>query len=399
MTPTTARARVEHLRAQIRRHDYRYYVLDRPIISDAAYDALVQELLTLETTWPELVAPDSPTQRVSGHVGKGFRTVAHHAPMLSLESTTDLASVRQFDARVRAAAGPSLRYVLEPKFDGLSIEVVYQDGHLISASTRGDGERGEDVTASVRTIPSVPLRLRETAVRAPSLLSVRGEVLMTRTDFAALNERLRRNNQPLFANPRNAAAGSVRQLDPRITAARTLDVYFYDVLAVRNGAQATRASEHTTWMRAWGLRVSPQARIGSTAGDIVAYHARMAAMRASLDYEVDGIVAKVLSLPVRERVGTTAKHPRWAIGFKFRARAAMTRLERIDVQVGRTRSADAGRVLAAGGDRWSDGDPRHLAQLGRARTQAASRWRPRGGHPRGRRHPGGRWTRRAIARW
>jgi DNA ligase (NAD+) len=335
-TPAEARRRAEQLRAQIRRHDYRYYVLDRPIISDAAYDALMQELRALETRYPTLVAPDSPTQRVSGQVGKGFRTVVHHAPMLSLESTTDAAAVRQFDARVRTSAGPSLRYVLEPKFDGLSVEVVYRDGHLVSASTRGDGDRGEDVTANVRTIPCVPLRLHHTTVPVPPLLSVRGEVLMTRAAFAALNERLRRDNQPLFANPRNAAAGSVRQLDPRITAARTLGVYFYDVLAIQGGVRAAQASEHTAWMRAWGLRVSPHAGLGATAADIAAYHAKMAMMRASLDYEVDGIVAKVLSLPVRERLGVTAKHPRWAIGFKFAARAATTRLERIDVQVGRT---------------------------------------------------------------
>jgi DNA ligase (NAD+) len=336
LAPARARERAERLRGQIRHHDYRYYVLDRPVISDAAYDALLQELQALEARYPDLVAPDSPTERVSGGIRTGFRTAAHHAPMLSLESTTDVAAVRQFDARVRAAAGPSLRYMLEPKFDGLSIEAVYRDGRLVSASTRGDGERGEDVTANVRTISCVPLRLRATSVRLPSLLSVRGEVLMTRADFEALNERLRRNGQPLFANPRNAAAGSVRQLDPRITAARRLDVYFYDVLAVEGAKKATLASEHTIWMRAWGLKTSPHARIGTTAGDISAYHARLAAMRASLDYEVDGIVAKVLSLAARERLGATAKHPRWAIGFKFQARTATTRLERIDVQVGRT---------------------------------------------------------------
>ena len=188
--------RVEHLRQQIRHHDYQYYVLDRPTISDAAYDTLMRELQTVEDEYPALVTPDSPTQRVAGQVREGFRTVAHHAPLLSLASTTDAEAVRQFDARLNSTLGPSFRYVLEPKFDGLSIEVVYERGQLVSASTRGDGDQGEDVTANVRTIRAVPLRLRESAVPLPRLLAVRGEVLMRRADFAALNERPRRDGEP-----------------------------------------------------------------------------------------------------------------------------------------------------------------------------------------------------------
>lgn len=336
MTPAYARRRIEHLREQIRHHDHRYYVLDRPTISDAAYDALMRELLKLETLFPELVTADSPTQRVSGQVREGFRTVPHHAPMLSLDSTTDPDAVRQFDARIRAVVGPSLRYVLEPKFDGLSIELVYRDGLLVSASTRGDGERGEDVTANVRTIRAVPLRLQSSTVAVPRLLAVRGEVLMRRADFAALNERLQRAGQPLFANPRNAAAGSVRQLDARITASRTLDVCLYDVLAIEAHKPAATASDYSDWMRAWGLKISPHRRFGSSAGDILAYRNRMAMARETLDAEIDGIVAKVDSLAARHRLGSTARHPRWAIGVKFAARSATTRLERIDVQVGRT---------------------------------------------------------------
>jgi DNA ligase (NAD+) len=335
-TPAQASRRIEHLREEIRGHDHRYYVLDRPTISDAAYDALMRELVALETQYPALVTPDSPTQRVAGQLREGFHTVAHHAPMLSLDSTTDPDAVRQFDARLRAAAGPSLRYVLEPKFDGLSIEVVYERGQLVSASTRGDGERGEDVTANVRTIRAVPLRLRQTTVPVPRQLAVRGEVLMRRADFAALNERLRRAGNLPFANPRNAAAGSVRQLDARITAARALDVRFYDVLAVEGRAKASTASDHAEWLRAWGLRTSPHRRYGSTAADILAYRERMAMARDSLDVEIDGVVAKVDSLAARRRLGNTARHPRWAIGVKFTARSATTRLERIDVQVGRT---------------------------------------------------------------
>ena len=328
--------RVAHLREQIRHHDYRYYVLDRPTISDAAYDALVRELEALEAHHPELVTPDSPTQRVAGQVREGFRTAAHRAPLLSLESTTDPEAVRQFDRRIRADLGPSVQYVLEPKFDGLSIEVVYERGQLASASTRGDGQRGEDVTANVRTIRAVPLRLRQGPVPTPRLLAVRGEVLMRRADFAALNERLRRAGEPLFANPRNAAAGSVRQLDPRITAQRVLNVYFYDVLAIEGGGKADTASTLAEGMRAWGLRMSPHRRLGSSTADILAYRERMAMARDSLDVEIDGIVAKVDNLPARNRLGSTAKHPRWAIGVKFEPRSATTRLERIEVQVGRT---------------------------------------------------------------
>jgi DNA ligase (NAD+) len=328
--------RAEHLREQIRHHDYRYYVLDQPTISDTAYDALMRELETLEAQYPALVTPDSPTQRVGGEVREGFRTVPHRAPLLSLESTTEPEAVHQFDRRIRADLGPSIRYILEPKFDGLSIEVVYERGRLVSASTRGDGQRGEDVTANIRTIRAVSLRLRDTPVPIPRLLAVRGEVLMRRADFAALNERLHRAGEPLFANPRNAAAGSVRQLDPRITAQRSLDVYFYDVLAIEGGRSAVASSEYTEWMRAWGLRISPHRRLGSSASDILAYRERMAMARDALDVEIDGVVAKVDDLAARDRLGSTAKHPRWAIGVKFEARSATTRLERIEVQVGRT---------------------------------------------------------------
>jgi DNA ligase (NAD+) len=327
---------VEHLREQIRRHDYRYYVLDRPTISDAAYDALVRELETLEAHYPGLVTPDSPTQRVAGQVREGFRTVLHRAPLLSLESTTGPETVRQFDRRIRADLGPSVRYILEPKFDGLSIEVVYERGQLVSASTRGDGQRGEDVTANVRTIRAMPLRLRDGPFPIPRRLAVRGEVLMRRADFAALNERLRRAGEPLFANPRNAAAGSVRQLDPRITARRFLNVYFYDVLAIEGSPKADASSEYAEWMRAWGLRISPHRRLGSSASDILAYRERMAVARDSLDVEIDGVVAKVDNLAGRDRLGSTARHPRWAIGFKFEPRRATTRLEDVEVQVGRT---------------------------------------------------------------
>jgi len=336
MTATEARRRAARLRNQIRQHDYRYYVLDRPTISDAAYDRLMEALAGIERRFPQLVTPDSPTQRVAGAVREGFRRTAHRAPMLSLDSGADAEIVRQFDARVRAVTDRPGRYLLEPKYDGLSIEVVYDNGELTLASTRGDGEQGEDVTANVRTIRAIPLRLRDAPRRPPQRLAVRGEVIMPRGAFASLNARLERAGEPPFANPRNAAAGSVRQLDPQITAARTLDVYFYDVLEIRGTVRPRTGSDQLARMRAWGLRVSPRQRIGTGAADILAYRQQMDAARASLDYEIDGIVAKVDSLTLRQRLGVTARHPRWAIGFKFPPRAAVSRLERVEVQVGRT---------------------------------------------------------------
>jgi DNA ligase (NAD+) len=336
VTPAEARTRVRRLRDEIRRHDYLYYVLDRPAISDAQYDALVADLQHLEEQFPKLVTPDSPTQRVAGGIREGFATIRHRAEMLSLESTTDADAVRRFDARMRAAAGPDVAYVLEPKLDGLSIEVVYENGQLVSASTRGDGKRGEDVTTNVRTIRAVPLRLRAGTVRAPRLLAVRGEVLMRRIDFAALNERLQQAGELPFANPRNAAAGSVRQLDPTVTAARSLDVYFYDILAVDAASKAARASDLASLMRSWGLRVSPHHRVGHTLDDAFEYYERLNAARRSLAYEIDGIVLKLDDLAARERLAVTAHHPRWALALKFPPGVETTRLERVEVQVGRT---------------------------------------------------------------
>jgi DNA ligase (NAD+) len=332
----SVRKRIEWLREEIRRHDYLYYVLDRPAISDAEYDALVAKLRQLERRFPDLVTPDSPTQRVSGGLREGFATVRHQAPMLSLESTADSEAVRRFDARLRSAVGAGVQYVLEPKFDGLSIEVVYEGGRLVSASTRGDGERGEDVTANVRTIRAVPLRLRDAAIALPRLLAVRGEVLMRRTDFVTLNEPRQRAGEPLFANPRNAAAGSLRQLDPKVTAERRLEVYFYDVFAIRGAPPAARASELVARIRAWGLRVSPHHRIGRTTEDVFEYYEQLDAARRSLDYDIDGIVIKLDDLVARQQLGATAHHPRWALAFKFAPGLAVTKLERVEVQVGRT---------------------------------------------------------------
>lgn len=333
--PTAARRRAEQLRAAIRQHDHRYYVLDRPTISDAQYDRLFAELVRLEAAHPDLVTLDSPTQRVAGAPLPGFPTIEHLAPMLSLESVTDADAVRRFDERIRASIrGKAVRYVLEPKFDGLSLEVVYRDGVLVRASTRGDGERGEGVTENVKTIRSVPLRLRGKSV--PRLLAVRGEAVMRLDEFRAVNERLERDAQPPFANPRNAAAGSIRQLDPRITAQRRLDVFFYDILHMERGPHLTDDIRVLQALAAWGLHASPDARACSGVDEVFHFHQEMERRRDSLEYEIDGIVLKVDDLALRAHLQTTARHPRWALAFKFAAREEETTIEDIRVQVGRT---------------------------------------------------------------
>jgi DNA ligase (NAD+) len=330
----TAERRIEQLRAAIREHDHRYYVLDRPTISDAEYDRLFAQLVRLEAAHPDLVTPDSPTQRVAGAALAAFPTVEHLAPMLSLESATDAEAVRRFDERIRTTVRKSVPYVVEPKFDGLSLEVVYENGLLQRASTRGDGEHGEGVTENVKTIRSVPLRLHGRDV--PRRLAVRGEAIMRIADFEALNERLRRDKQPLFANPRNAAAGSIRQLDPRITAGRRLDVFFYDILHLEGGSRPADDRRLVRALEAWGLHASPYARVCSSVDEVFRYHEEMAHRRATLPYEIDGIVMKVDDLALRDRLRTTARHPRWALAFKFAAREAETSIENIVVQVGRT---------------------------------------------------------------
>jgi DNA ligase (NAD+) len=331
------RARIEKLREEIRRHDYLYYVLDRPAISDAQYDRLFRELLELERQHPELVSPDSPTRRVAGAVLPAFPEVRHVAPLLSLESVFDADEVRRFDERLRRELGQErVAYTLEPKLDGLSLELVYEEGRLARASTRGDGLRGEGVTENVRTIRSVPLRLRGEDRPVPRLLAVRGEALMRLEDFHALNASLEAEGKPPFANPRNAAAGSVRQLDPRVTASRRLTVVCYDILAIEGGPPPRSGWEVLEALRAWGLRVPAEARRGTSADDVIAYHREMEERRDTLGYEIDGIVAKLDDLAARERIGATARHPRWAIAFKFAPREAETRLRDIVVQVGRT---------------------------------------------------------------
>jgi DNA ligase (NAD+) len=341
MDEKRAAKRVAELQEQIRHHDYLYYVKDAPEVSDEAYDALFHELRALEEEFPGLRAPDSPTQRVSGAPLDGFPQVTHAAPMLSLDSSQDEAQLRRFDERVRKALakagdeGGEVRYVVEPKLDGASIELVYEGGLLARASTRGNGTVGEGVTENVRTIAAVPLRLRAAGRPLPDFLAVRGEVIMRAADFEALNERLLAEGKPPFANPRNAAAGALRQLDPRITAARPLDVYLYDVLA--GGDEAVSSQwELLAALSDWGLKVNPLSQRADTLDEVLAFHRDLEERRDDLGYEIDGVVIKLDDFAAREAMGTTSHHPRWAFAFKFPPRKEVTRVLKVVAGVGRT---------------------------------------------------------------
>ena len=348
--PRQAAGRIEELREEIRHHDYLYYVRDAPEIEDADYDRLFHELLDLEERFPQLVTADSPTQRVGGEPLDAFSTVEHTAPMLSLESSQDEAALRRFCERVhkglsrQAEDGDEGRFgwVVDPKLDGLSVELVYEGGVLARAATRGDGARGEGITENVKTIPSVPLRLREEVRRAPQLLALRGEIVLRVEGFARLNESLIAQGRDPFANPRNAAAGSLRQLDPTITASRPLEVYAYDVLAVEP-AQGPAVPEgiDSQWqvlaaLRDWGFRVNRLAVRADDADEILAYHRSIEEQRDELEYEIDGIVIKLDDLRSRQALGATRRHPRWAFAFKFPPRKEKTRILGILASVGRT---------------------------------------------------------------
>ncbi len=333
MNRKQAEAKIRKLRAEVRHHEYLYHVRDRPEISDAEYDRLFEDLKQLEASFPELVTADSPTQRVGAAPLDEFPTVAHAAPMLSLDSAHDEAAVRRFDTRVRKALGvTSVEYVVEPKLDGASVELVYAEGVLARASTRGDGTKGEGITENVRTIATVPLRLRD---GAPPFLALRGEVMMPVSGFEQLNERLLEEGREPFANPRNAAAGSLRQLDPQITASRPLDLFVYDILDAGDASFATQWDVFEA-LATWGLRVSDlPSRVGSVP-EILEYHENLESQRDDLEYEIDGVVIKVNDSAGREALGATAHHPRGALAFKFPPRKEVTRVIKIIPSVGRT---------------------------------------------------------------
>jgi len=333
-----AAKRAERLRATIRHHDYLYYVKDAPEVSDEEYDRLYKELVALEEQHPDLLTADSPTQRVAGAPLSAFPTVEHLAPLLSLDSDREEAALARFDERVRKGLGAeaAVGYVLEPKLDGASVELVYERGVLARASTRGDGTKGEGVTENVRTIPAVPLRLRD-GRPFPELLAVRGEIVMHAGPFEALNERLLAEGKEPFANPRNAAAGALRQLDPRITASRPLDLYAYDVIYPAGEAAGLASQwEVLAALRDWGLRVNDLVRQAASVAEVLAFHAELEARRDDLGYEIDGVVIKLDDLAARERLGWTSRHPRWAFAFKFPPRKEVTRILSIVPSVGRT---------------------------------------------------------------
>jgi len=335
VTTREVERRLRELRAEIRHHDYLYHVKDAPEIADSAYDALFRELKAIEDAHPELVTPDSPTQRVGGQGAfDRFPSVRHAAPMLSLDSDTDEPGLRRFDARVRKGLGQQdVRYVLEPKLDGASVELVYEGGTLVRAATRGDGVTGEGITDNVRTIPNVPLRLH--GALAPAFLAVRGEVIMHLSDFDRLNASLLDEGKEPFANPRNAAAGALRQLDPTVTAQRPLDVYVYDILDVRGTTIATQTQALES-IRRWGFPVNDLVSATEDVEGILAYHQRLLDDRDDLDFEIDGIVIKLDDLAARERLGSTSHHPRWAYAYKFPPRKEITRVDKIVASVGRT---------------------------------------------------------------
>ncbi len=341
---SNATVRAAELRAQLHHHAHRYYVLDDPEIADADYDRLYAELQAIEAAHPELVAADSPTQRVGGAVAPGFAPVRHALPMLSIRTETDTteAGAQAFDSRVRReleldADAPPVAYCAELKFDGLAISLRYESGSLVQAATRGDGAVGEDVTANVRTIGAVPLRLRLAGgATPPPLLEVRGEVYMRRDDFERMNAAQREQGGKTFVNPRNAAAGALRQLDPGVTASRRLRWFAWGVGAVDGWPLPARHSDVLDALAGFGLPVAAERAVVHGGDELAAFHRRVAERRDALPFDIDGVVYKVDSLALQQRLGTVSREPRWAVAHKYPAQEQATTLVGIDVQVGRT---------------------------------------------------------------
>jgi DNA ligase (NAD+) len=336
MTRADAAQRITELREQIHHHDYLYYVESRPEVSDAEYDALMRELRSLEAEWPDLVTGDSPTQRIAGTPTDLFKPVEHHVAMLSLDNATTADDLREFEARLgRAYPGAKFQYVCEPKIDGLGVALVYERGRFVRGATRGDGRIGEDITANLRTIRSIPKVLKPGPLASAELLEVRGEVFMPRDEFAQLNRSLEEAGTPTFANPRNAAAGAVRQKDPAVTARRPLDMFLYHV----SRADSLGFATHWEALEALGaaaFKTNPRSKRCASLDAVLAACAELERDRDTLGYDADGVVVKVDSLEHQRRLGSTTHHPRWAIAFKFAARQATTVVEDIEVNVGKT---------------------------------------------------------------
>lgn len=332
-----SRSAVESLRREIEEHNYHYYVQDDPTVSDAEYDRLLRRLEEIEARWPEFRTPDSPTQRIGAPPAEGFAVVTRAAPMLSLENAMTEEEFREWRERLVRVVGPTGEgdYVAEPKMDGVAVDLVYQDGVLVQGSTRGDGVNGEDVTANVRTIRAIPLRLMKPARgnTPPATLSIRGEIYLALADFERINQKQMESGDKLYANPRNTAAGSLKQLDPRVTATRPLKFYAYGI--------GTAGGLRSQWevleaLKSWGLPVNPLSKRCKTADDAIAFHAQLEERRPKLPYEIDGVVVKVNDVAVQSEAGTRSRSPRWAIAWKFPPQEARTRVLDIEVQVGRT---------------------------------------------------------------
>ncbi|HEY0546428.1 MAG TPA: NAD-dependent DNA ligase LigA [Pyrinomonadaceae bacterium] len=332
----TVEHEIEALRAELRRHEELYYIHANPEISDSEYDAMLARLQELEAEHPSLVTPDSPTQRVGGRPAEGFAEFVHRVPMLSLDNSYNIDDLRAFDERCRRLAdGREFEYVAELKIDGLSIALHYEAGVLVRGVTRGDGRRGEDVTQNVRTIRSVPLRLKSDGLQVPAQIEVRGEAYLPRHVFEEINAEREEEGAPRFANPRNAAAGTIRQLDPKIVAARRLELFPYEALAGERKIFKTHW-ESFEWLERAGFRVNPNRALCRTIDEVIAFCDQMELGRDDLNYEIDGVVVKVNSAALQEEFGATTKAPRWAIAYKYPARQATTRVVSIVVQVGRT---------------------------------------------------------------
>ena len=334
--PASVRQRVERLRAEIERHNHRYHVLDDPEISDSEYDGLMTELQGLEREHPALVIPESPTQRVGGAPVAAFAQVRHRKPMLSLDNAFAKGEVAAFDRRVRERLETEgeINYACEPKVDGLAVSLTYRQGSLEIAATRGDGSVGEDVTHNVRTMRTIPLRL--TGQDVPGLLEVRGEVFISIAGFKEMNRRAAEKGEKVFVNPRNAAAGSLRQLDPRLAASRPLEIFFYGAGIIEGGKLPDHHSVILETLRSWGLRTSPESRVVKGVDGLFAYYEEIGRRRSELAYQIDGVVYKVDSLDLQRELGFVARAPRWALAHKFAAEEAATRVRAIEWQVGRT---------------------------------------------------------------
>ncbi|USD16698.1 NAD-dependent DNA ligase LigA [Priestia megaterium] len=326
----TAKSRVQELRDLLNRYGYEYYVLDQPSVPDAEYDKLMNELIEIEESFPELKTADSPTQRIGGQVLDAFEKVQHQTSMLSLGNAFNEEDLRDFDRRVRQAVGDEFSYVCELKIDGLAVSLRYEDGYLVLGATRGDGTTGENITENLKTIRSIPLRIKE-----PLSMEVRGEAFMPRKSFEALNEAKMERDEVPFANPRNAAAGSLRQLDPKIAAKRNLDIFVY-AMTDTGELEIDSHSESLNLLDELGFKTNKERQTCETIDDVIAYIESWQTQRPELSYDIDGIVVKVDSFDQQAELGTTAKSPRWAIAYKFPAEEVVTKLVNIELTVGRT---------------------------------------------------------------